>query len=40
VEKIVVIHVQQLGKKKTSPSSHVIIGVFGATNPYKKTDEQ
>jgi hypothetical protein len=40
VAKFVAIHVQQLGEKKTSPYSHVLIGFFGATNPYTKNDEQ
>jgi hypothetical protein len=34
------IHVRKLGKKKTSPSNHAIIGFLGATNPYQKNDEQ
>jgi hypothetical protein len=28
------------GEKRTNPFSHVIIRFFGATNPYKKNDEQ
>ncbi len=34
------VHVWQLGKKRTGPSSHAIIRFFGATNPYQKNDEQ
>jgi hypothetical protein len=40
VAKFVVIHGQQLGEKRTSLYSHIIIEFFGATNPYKKNDEQ
>jgi hypothetical protein len=35
-----VAHVPQLGKKRTTRSTFAITSFFGATNPYKKFDEQ
>jgi hypothetical protein len=35
-----VIHIQKFGNKKTSPFAFATIALFGATNPYKKIDEQ
>jgi hypothetical protein len=35
-----IIHVRQLGKKRTSPSAYAIIAFFGAKNFYKIIDEQ
>jgi hypothetical protein len=41
-EKVVkpIAHVQQLGKKRTSPFAYTIIAFFGAINLYKVIDEQ